>query len=273
MDGYSRHLCLPVYWGSAGRSDNGTAKPETARRVRQRVSAASLPGEDPTGLWSVQLELLTLAEDILGPRDTSKVIYQPVFADGGPNLDGAFAELSRNAEGYWPTVVKELAHETVHLLNPKPGDGIWLSEGVAVAFSNYAQQQFKLEPQRVKKPSYRRALELASELPPGPLAAGRRIREACGCLDNASQSILETLFPSVDQETFDGALSTISEGMGSPTHYIKEASIMQKALHLRTTVLPGGKIEIVDQELPVGESVDVVVSQSSASERRSAPPV
>ena len=45
---------------------------------------------------------------------------------------------------------------------------------------------------------------------------------------------------------------------------------MQKALHIRTTVLPGGKIEIVDQELPVGESVDVVVSQSPVSERRSA---
>ena len=45
---------------------------------------------------------------------------------------------------------------------------------------------------------------------------------------------------------------------------------MQKALHIRTTVLPGGKIEIVDPELPVGESVDVVVSQSSASAGRSA---
>ena len=45
---------------------------------------------------------------------------------------------------------------------------------------------------------------------------------------------------------------------------------MQKALHIRTTVLPGGRIEIVDQELPVGESVDVVVSQLPASERRSA---
>ena len=44
---------------------------------------------------------------------------------------------------------------------------------------------------------------------------------------------------------------------------------MQKALHVRTTVLPGGKIEIVDNELPVGEPVDVVVSQSPTSERRS----
>ena len=45
---------------------------------------------------------------------------------------------------------------------------------------------------------------------------------------------------------------------------------MQKALHLKTTVLPGGKIEIVDQALPVGESVDVVVSQSPESAGRSA---
>ena len=45
---------------------------------------------------------------------------------------------------------------------------------------------------------------------------------------------------------------------------------MQKTLHIRTKVLPGGKIEIVDQQLPVGESVDVVVSQSPTSEHRSA---
>ena len=44
---------------------------------------------------------------------------------------------------------------------------------------------------------------------------------------------------------------------------------MQKALHVRTTVLPGGKIEIADRELPVGESVDVVVSQATEPERRS----
>ena len=44
---------------------------------------------------------------------------------------------------------------------------------------------------------------------------------------------------------------------------------MQKTLHIRTTVLPGGRIEIVDQELPVGESVSVVV-HSSVTKRRSA---
>ena len=164
------------------------------------------PREDPSAFWKIQCELLRLAEDTLGPRDASKVIYQPVFADDGPyirntpNLDGAFAELSRNAETYWPTAVYELAHETVHLLNPKPGVGNWLSEGIAVAFSVYAQLHFKLGPQCINMQSYRRSLELVSELPYGPLEAGRSIRDACGSLNGATRSILEMLFPSVDSE-------------------------------------------------------------------------
>lgn len=34
---------------------------------------------------------------------------------------------------------------------------------------------------------------------------------------------------------------------------------MQTALHLKATVLPGGKIEVTDPQLPCGESVDVFV--------------
>ena len=119
------------------------------------LPSVSSPGQDPSGLWSVQLQLLKLAEDTLGPRDISKTIFQPAFVDDGPhirntpNLHGAFVEVSRNADGCWATVVNELVHETVHLLNPKLGVGTWLSEGIAVAFSNYAQRQFKLEPQGV----------------------------------------------------------------------------------------------------------------------------
>ena len=170
------------------------------------LPASSSPGEDPSVLWTVQLQLLGLAENTLGPRDGSIKICQPVFSDDGPhirntpNLDGAFAELSRNAEGYWPTAVYELAHETVHLLNPTSGVGNWLSEGIAVAFSIHAQLCFKLTPQCIGMQSYRRALTLVSELPRGPLAAGRTIRAAYGSLESATQSKLEGLFPSVDSE-------------------------------------------------------------------------
>ncbi len=45
---------------------------------------------------------------------------------------------------------------------------------------------------------------------------------------------------------------------------------MYQELHLKTTVLPGGKIEIVDQDLREGETVDVVVTPSAPTPRRSA---
>ena len=47
---------------------------------------------------------------------------------------------------------------------------------------------------------------------------------------------------------------------------------MQSALHLKTTVLPGGKIEVTDQTLPSGEEVDVIILLPPLSEttRRSA---
>ena len=45
---------------------------------------------------------------------------------------------------------------------------------------------------------------------------------------------------------------------------------MQKSLHIRTKVLPGGKVEISSRELPVGVDVDVVVSPAAQSKRRSA---
>ena len=48
------------------------------------LPSASSPGGDPSALWTVQLQLMMLAEHSLGPRDASKTIYQPVFADEGP---------------------------------------------------------------------------------------------------------------------------------------------------------------------------------------------
>jgi len=47
---------------------------------------------------------------------------------------------------------------------------------------------------------------------------------------------------------------------------------MQSALHITTKVLPGGKLEITDPELRVGEPVDVflVLPEPPARPRRSA---
>ena len=45
---------------------------------------------------------------------------------------------------------------------------------------------------------------------------------------------------------------------------------MQKVLHKKATVQPGGKIEIVDGDLQPGEHVDVVISPALAHSPRSA---
>ena len=165
------------------------------------------PRNDPVALWELQHNLLSIAEAVLGARDTSKKIYQPGFTDDGPHirntpeLDGAFAELSRNSECYWPTATHEMAHETVHLLNPAPGNGNYLGEGVAVAFSVYVQTLFGLQPQPIGLTSYRHALELVGRLPNGPLEAARQVRAAVGALSQVTIQHLVDLFPNVDRET------------------------------------------------------------------------
>ena len=44
---------------------------------------------------------------------------------------------------------------------------------------------------------------------------------------------------------------------------------MQKALLVRTTVLPGGKVEFVSPELNAGQTVDVVMLHDSSVKGRS----
>ena len=44
---------------------------------------------------------------------------------------------------------------------------------------------------------------------------------------------------------------------------------MQKSLHIRTKVLPGGKVEFASPELEAGQTVDVVVLHESNAKGRS----
>ena len=44
---------------------------------------------------------------------------------------------------------------------------------------------------------------------------------------------------------------------------------MQKALHIRATVQPGGKVEFTSPELEEGQTVDVVVLHDSSAKGRS----
>ena len=162
------------------------------------------PEDDPQALWRLQNELLILAESLLGPRDSAKKIYQPNFDSDGPhirntpNLDGAFAELSPNAAGYWPTVVYEMGHETVHLLNPDLSGANFLEEGMAVEFSLRAMEYYSLPIQQIRDKSYAEALGLVRQLSPNVFAAGKLIRKTIGRLRDADAEVLQRLFPESD---------------------------------------------------------------------------
>lgn len=163
----------------------------------------SIPEADPSGLRWLQQLLLGWAEQLIGQRDRSKKIYQPTFHANGPHIrntpsfDGAFVELGSGSKFYWPTVVFEMAHETVHLLNPVAGYTNWLEEGVAVEFSIHAQQQFGLSPiQSPQSGPYHEALEMVRSLPDGAFSSAYRIRKVSGSLSSVTFEQLCVLFPS-----------------------------------------------------------------------------
>ena len=162
------------------------------------------PRDDPAGLWALQQELLMRAEFALGPRDASKTIYQPQYTEEEyphititPNFDGAFVEVAGRAACSWPEAVFQMAHETVHLLNPITGNTNYVEEGVALAFSLGVQPFYGICVQTSMK-SYLYALQLVAMLPGGPLEAGRRVRERVGALSAATVQDLERLFPGVE---------------------------------------------------------------------------
>jgi hypothetical protein len=164
----------------------------------------SVPKDDPSSLWMLQQELIALAETLLGERDRTKVIYQPSFHEEGPHLrntpdlSGAFVELGPGSKVYWPTAVYEMAHETVHLLNPVVGHTNWLEEGVAVEFSIYARNVYAVPVQLPESGPYLEALNMVRALPGGTFAAANQVRKAVGSLNAASFQQLCSLFPACD---------------------------------------------------------------------------
>lgn len=168
---------------------------------------AERPDAHPPGVWSLQQDLLKQAENLLGPRDRNKKIYQPVFKEDGPyiintpNLDGAFAALSMKAAGYWPTVVYELSHETVHLLNPVVGNSNWLEEGLAVLFSVEMSQKLTDHPMAPDPSSaFHKAMALVKRIPCPAFFAGKRVRSQFGPLSMATTDGLADLFSTAERE-------------------------------------------------------------------------
>lgn len=170
------------------------------------------PGDRPDSqqaaatIWSIQQNLLTRAETMFGPRDSTKRIYQPVFGHDVPHLvntptyDGAFVALSEAAAGYWPTVVYEMAHETVHLLDPVAGITTRFEEGVAVGFSIEMVRDLTNHPMFPEIPSYVEAYKLMQSLPVTWNNAAMIFRKQYGRMSLATPESLRLIFPEADTD-------------------------------------------------------------------------
>lgn len=169
------------------------------------------PDCTPIALWKLQTELLQLAEGFLGPRDLSQIICQPVFLQGGPYLwfeeNRAAAVLSPDVEGAWQGVVYEMAHETIHLLNPTKGYTNWLEEGAAVAFSLYALEYYGMDRFNTTSKNYTDALELVMELPGSPFEVPRIVRTIVGALNAATVESLLLAAPNHEIEKLERLVS------------------------------------------------------------------
>ena len=157
---------------------------------------------------TVQDELLSRAESLLGSRDRTYEILAPRFL-GEPRPciyhyrqeRAAYISLSTVAADYWNAVESEVSHEVVHLLNPIAGDTNYLEEGIATAFVQYAASHYEF----YSRPSdyYRDALELVHRLPVDPLRAGRLLRTHVGALSVVSSRHLLEHFPGVGDDVAD----------------------------------------------------------------------
>ncbi|WP_196221342.1 hypothetical protein, partial [Sansalvadorimonas verongulae] len=124
------------------------------------------------------------------------------------NEDGAFAILSGNARTYWPTTLYELAHETVHMLNPVPFQVNYLEEGFAVLFSMDMTREFTLHPIKPNDIYYREAVRMVRMLDDNPYKAARMIRKKFNALSLATEDQMEELFPNVRAEIIKKLCST-----------------------------------------------------------------
>ena len=149
------------------------------------------------------------AEQLLGPRSTAYQIGHPIFVGGGPRLRfrpdgmGVCAELSLNAATYWPTLVFELAHETIHLLDPVQGYTNAFEEGIATEFQLWVAPALSGVEMPITVPAYTEAQDQVRSLGISPFEAAHQVRLRCGALSRASANDLNVLFPSTHPSTRD----------------------------------------------------------------------
>lgn len=126
--------------------------------------------------------------ELLGPKRPGVMMSGIYFGGERPHVmirddyKAVAVKLSDCSDHNWESFVGELAHETVHLLDPRRGNGSYLEEGIAEKFSHFVQGELgiKVMPQLVRE--YIDATAFIDEIPGDPFEFAKKVREKLGAL-------------------------------------------------------------------------------------------
>ena len=181
----------------------------------------------PDKLWTWTLpsclsDMLYLAEDLFGPRDSSYTPLGIEFAAGGPyvffpgetkqNRKHITIRLSLEAAIDTLRAYYQLAHETVHLLAPVRGNTNNFEEGVATYFSTYYMEKKMNQPLDYWKPtneeqSYKEALKKVTPLLDNDKYCIRQLRSEQPEFTKMTEEQISSAFPNLSAEDIKFLLS------------------------------------------------------------------
>ncbi len=180
---------------------------------------------DNDNLEKLQYDLLEWAEELFGERDTSWTLLAPDFdeCECTPHIffpDHKESKLVQiklgcGARKKWNIVLFQMAHEVIHLLNPRKGcKANNLEEGVACAFSAFVQRRCIIigaDFVRDNLCAYKYARRLVRRLPQGDIAAAKLIRKempAGSSFSSVSKVNMQRIFPEIDTHLADELSTT-----------------------------------------------------------------
>ena len=183
----------------------------TLSRLRKMI-IRRLPRQIESRAWRAFRAIAPQAERYFGTREAGFRVLDIKQADEGPvmKFDGQSITLvvGPNATAYEPTLISNIAHETVHSLSPRTGDASMLEEGAAVYFELSVINARYGAAEKTKflnfLPSlYREALTDFEQLLKFDKKPGRTIRSTFGSMTDVSKRELRDLYDELDGELAD----------------------------------------------------------------------
>lgn len=162
----------------------------------------TLPKQNPESGIEARDMIISEMEQLLGSRNKNFTLDAKIYYyQNGPMVSApknlknwCVVILSPGSEINWSCFMYEMAHEAVHLLDPREEPASYLEEGIAVWFSLHMCKKYGY---RHKQPTgqYKKAFEWMTSLPDEPPVVVKKVRSAYSNLTDITADQLRLLYP------------------------------------------------------------------------------